>query len=208
MKPMNKKLIVKTVMLILICSYFASCKKYLSPEAVSSFDAAYVFDNIPNAKKALLGAYSSMAGDFGYGIRISGYWPYDTDEMQKGTNTQTNDEGQLLAKYLGIPGNLQITNPFNQLYQGVEKANLCIYYIPKMQLYNSGSPTQQAQLKRMHGEALVLRAQYLYELCRNFGDIPVQWQPSQFEADLFKSRTSRDSIYDRLLSDLALAQAL
>jgi hypothetical protein len=206
--PMLKKLLFKAVLLILICGHFASCKKFLSPEAVSSFDATHVFDNIPNARKALLGAYGSMAGDFGYGIRISGYWPYDTDEMQKGTNTQTTDEGQLLAKYLAIPGNLQITNPFNQLYQGIEKANLCIYYIPKMQLYHSGSPAQQAQLKRMHGEALVLRSQYLYELCRNFGDIPVQWQPSEFETDLFKFRTSRDSIYDHMLSDLALAETL
>lgn len=207
-RTMNQKLQLKAALLILICIYFASCKKFFSPEAVSSFDSEYVFDNMSNARKALLGAYNSMAGDFGYGIRISGYWPYDTDEMQKGINTQTNDEGQLIAKYLGIPGNLQITNPFNQLYQGLERANLCIYNIPKMLLYHSGSPIQQAQLRRMHGEALVLRAQYLYELCRNFGDIPVQWQPSQFETDLFKLRTSRDSIYDQLLSDLVLAQKL
>lgn len=195
-------------MLVLSCIAFVSCKKFLSPEAVSSFDTEYVFDNIPNARKALLGAYASMAGDYGYGIRISGYWPYDTDEMMKGTNPPTTDEGQLLAKYLGIPGNLQITNPFNQMYQGVERANLCIYNIPKMAQYTAGSAGQQAQLKRMHGEALVLRAQYLYELCRNFGDIPVQWQPSQYESDLLKPRTSRDTIYNHLLADLALAQTL
>ncbi len=109
---------------------------------------------------------------------------------------------------VSIPGNLNITNPFNQMYQGIERANLCIYNIPKMELYTNGSATQQAQLKRMYGEALVLRAQYLYELCRNFGDVPVQWQPSQFEADLLKSRTSRDTIYDHLIDDLALAQTL
>lgn len=60
----------------------------------------------------------------------------------------------------------------------------------------------------MHGEALVLRAQYLYELSRNFGDIPAQWQPSQYESTLFKSRLSRDTIYDHLLADLAEAQQL
>lgn len=208
MKQRNIKLSVIAVMLMFACSTFVACKKFLSPEAVSSFDTEYVFNDIPNAKKALLGAYGSMTGDFGYGIRISGYWAYDSDEMQKGTNPPTTDEGQLLAKYLSIPGNLNITNPFNQMFQGVERANLCIYNIPKMELYTSGSPSQQAQLKRMYGEALILRAQYLYELCRNFGDIPVQWQPSQYEATLFKSRTSRDTIYDHLLSDLAQAQTL
>ncbi|HVG40557.1 MAG TPA: RagB/SusD family nutrient uptake outer membrane protein [Chitinophagaceae bacterium] len=207
MKQKNK-LAITAILLIFSCTTFVSCKKFLSPEAVSSFDTEFVFNNVPNARKALLGAYSSMSGDFGYGIRISGYWPYDTDEMQRGTNPPTTDEGQLLAKYLSIPGNLNITNPFNQMFQGVERANLCIYNIPKMELYMNGNASQQAQLKRMHGEALILRAQYLYELCRNFGDIPVQWQPAQYESTLFKSRTSRDSIYDRLITDLALAQTL
>lgn len=205
---MHNKLVLYIVATIIVAATFVSCKKFLSPEAVSSFDTEYVFDNIPNARKAVLGAYSAMAGDFGYGIRISGYWPYDTDEMQKGTNPPTTDEGQLLAKYLGIPGNLQITNPFNQMFQGVERANLCIYNIPKMPLYSTGNAIQKAQLKRMHGEALILRAQYLYELCRNFGDIPVQWQPSQYVSTLFPSRTSKDSIYDHLIEDLATAQAL
>lgn len=196
------------VILMVIMITTGSCSKFLEPEAVSSFDTEYIFDNVQNARKALLGAYMSFSGDYGYGIRISGYWPYDADEIQKGTNPNTNDEGQLLAKYLGIPSNLQITNPFNQMYQGIERANLCIYNIPKMQQYVNGSPQEQAQLKRMHGEALILRAQYYYEICRNFGDVPAQWQPSQYEPDLYKPRTSRDTIYDHLLKDLLEAQHL
>jgi hypothetical protein len=194
--------------IVMASATFVSCKKFLSPEATSSFDTEFIFDNVPNARKALLGAYNSMAGDYGYGIRISGYWSYDSDEMQKGTSTNTTDDGQLLAKYLGIPSNLNITNPFNQMYTGVERANLCIYNIPKMNLYTNGSSQQQAQLQRMYGEALVLRAQYLYELCRNFGDVPVQWQPAQYEKDLLLTRTSRDSIYDHLLNDLKEAETV
>lgn len=208
MKRSINKLTVAALLLTFASTAFVSCKKFLEPEAISSFDTEYIFDNIPNARKALLGAYGSMTGDFGYGIRISQYWSYDNDEMQRGTNPPTTDEGQLLAKYLSIPGNLNITNPFNQMFQGVERANLCIYNIPKMELYSANGSVQQAQLKRMHGEALVLRAQFLYELCRNFGDIPVQWEPSQLQTNLYKSRTNADSIYDRLIADLAQAQTL
>jgi hypothetical protein len=206
---MEKIKLIKVVLIAMIfTTVFISCKKFLNPDAISSFDTEYVFNNIPNARKSLLGAYMAMAGDYGYGIRLSGYWGYDSDEMMKGTSVSTSDEGQLLAKYLGIPGNLQITNPFNQMYQGIERANLCIYYIPKMAAYDNGSAQQQAQLKRMHGEALVLRAQYYYELCRNFGDVPAQWLPSQFETDMFKTRAGRDSIYDHLLTDLEVAATL
>ncbi|SDH18157.1 RagB/SusD family nutrient uptake outer membrane protein [Chitinophaga filiformis] len=205
---MNQNKLFYICLLIAIATSLGACKKFLEPEAVSSFDTEYVFDNVQNARKALLGTYMSLAGDYGYGIRISGYWPYDSDEMLKGTNASTNDEGQLLAKYLGIPSNLQITNPFNQLYQGIERANLCIYNIPQMPAYTGGSAQDQAQLKRMHGEALVLRAQYYYELCRNFGDVPAQWLPSQYESELYKPRMSRDTIYDHLLKDLLLAEDL
>ncbi len=208
MKQINKitKLILAVALLTVLT--VTSCKKFLAPEAVSSFDTEYVFDNVLNARSALLGSYLALAGDYGYGIRISGYFPYDTDEAIKGTGAATSDEGQLLAHYLAIPSNLQITNPFNQMYQGVERANLCIYNIPKMDLYANGTATQKAQLKRMYGEALVLRAQFMYELCRNWGDVPVQWQPSQYETDLFKPRTSRDTIYNHLIDDLALAETL
>ena len=208
MKPANKKATILLMGLIIVVGMGISCKKFLSPEPISSFDTEYVFDNILNARSALLGSYLSLAGDFGYGTRISGYFPYDTDETMKGTSSATADEGQLLAHYMAIPSNLQITNPFNQMYQGVERANLCIYNIPKMDLYNNGTASQKAQLRRMHGEALVLRAQFMYELCRNWGDVPVQWLPSIYEGDLFKPRTNRDTIYNHLLNDLALATSL
>ena len=192
---------------LLICSIslLTACKKLLSPDPVSSFDAEYVFDNIQNARSALYGAYMSLAGDYGYGARVSIVFPCDTDESIRGTSLNPN-ESQLICHYSAVAGNLQITNPFNQFYQGVERANMCIYYIPKMDLFANGNKIQQAQLKRMYGEALVLRANFLFELCRNWGDVPVQWQPSQFEKDLFKGRTNKDSIYAKLISDLAQAQ--
>jgi hypothetical protein len=77
-----------------------------------------------------------------------------------------------------------------------------------MDLYANGTEAQQKELKRMHGEALTLRAQYYFELIRNWGDVVAQWQPSSFETDLFKSKTDRDTIYDRLLNDLATAETL
>ena len=208
MKKIAAIIKLSTCLLLTGMIALTSCKKYLSPEANSYFDKDFIFDNVLNARSAVLGAYLSLAGDYGYGIRLSAYFPYDTDEGMKGRGASTNDEGQLLAHYLGIPSNLQITNPFNQLYQGLEKANLCIYNIPKMDLYNNGTETQKAQLRRLHGEALVLRAQFLYELCRNWGDVPVQWLPSAIENDLYKTRTSREAIYDHLLSDLATASSL
>jgi hypothetical protein len=67
---------------------------------------------------------------------------------------------------------------------------------------------EKAELQRLHGEALTLRAQFYLEAIRNWGDLPWHFQPSFLETDLYKSKTNRDSIYERLLADLAQAETL
>lgn len=202
----------KSIATVIIVSCVAfgilSCKKYLDVQPVSSATPDYVFSNIDNAYKAVLGTYACLTGDQGYGIRISMYYPYDNDEMMGQSGATGDNERRDIAHYNAAPGNTQLYNPYSQLYQGIERANLCIYYIPQMDLYANGTEAQQKELKRMHGEALTLRAQYYFELIRNWGDVVAQWQPSSFESDLFKSKTDRDTIYDRLLNDLATAETL
>jgi hypothetical protein len=146
-----------------------------------------------------------MEGDQAYGIRISLYYPYDTDEMMGASGTGDNDRRDI-AHYSLTAGNAQLYSPYNQLYQGVERANNCIYYIPKMSLYTTGTALQQAQLQRMYGEALTLRAQYYFELIRNWGDIPVQWLPSALMPTAYLAKTDRDTIYNQLIADLATAE--
>jgi hypothetical protein len=194
---------------VLTIGTVSACKDYLELQPVSSFGPDYVFSNVTNATKAVLGAYSSLGGDAAYGIRISMYYPYDNDEMMGQGGTPANDnERRDIAHYSVQPSNTQLANPFNQMYAGIEKANICIYYIPKMAAYSSGTASEQRDLKRLHGEALTLRAQFYYELIRNWGDVPAQYLPSSFESELFKERTNRDEIYDHLLADLADASAL
>jgi len=182
----------------------SSCKKFLEVEPVSSFGTDYVFSSGPNALKALLGAYAELTGDQGYGIRVSMYYPYDNDLMmgQGGTPYPDNDRRDI-AHFNVNSSNAQLSRPFNQLYSGVEKSNICIYNIPKMDGYANSS-----SIRRMHGEALTLRAIFYLELVRNWGDVPAQFLPSSVEGDLFKSKMDRDSIYDHLLDDLALAETL
>jgi hypothetical protein len=185
-----------------------SCKKYLNLEPVSSFGADYVFSNVPNATNAVLGAYACLGGDQGYGIRVSMYYPYDNDEMMGQSGAAGDNERRDIARFAVKPSNTQLANPFNQMYRGIERSNICIYYIQKMDMYNNGTEDQKKQLRRLYGEAITLRAQFYLELIRNWGDVPAQFLPSSFESDLFKAKTDRDSIYNVLLEDLANAAPL
>ena len=137
------------------------------------------------------------------------YYAYDEDNMMgQGGTPYPDGERRDLAHYTATAANTQLAGPFNQLYSGVEKSNICIYNIPKMDAYTNGTEAQKKELRRLHGEALTLRAQFYLELLRNWGDLPAQFQPSSLEANLFKPKTDRDSIYDRLLADLADAANL
>jgi hypothetical protein len=195
------------IALIGIILTFSSCKKYLAPDALSSFTPAVVFSNIPNAKAALMGAYLSMSGDYGYGIRASYYYPYDTDDLMGGGAGLDQSRHQV-AHYTLQAGNADIGNTYNQFYGGIERANNCIYFIPKMSQYSGGTAIEQGQLRRMLGEALVLRAQFYYELVRNWGDLPAQWLPATLSDSIYRGRTDRDTIYQHLLDDLAVASTL
>ena len=184
-----------------------SCKKYLSPAPLSTVDPSIVFNNIPNAQAAVNGAYLSMAGDNGYGIRVSFYYAHD-DDIIMGGGSGIAAGRQEEAHYTLTAGNTDIGNTFNQFYAGIERANNCIYFIPKMPQYTSGTDGEKTQLQRLLGESLTIRAQLFFELIRIWGDVPAHWVPSVFVPDLFEHRIDRDTIYNHLLDDLAYAKQL
>jgi hypothetical protein len=186
-----------------------SCNKFLDQKPITEVSTETVFSDVPSTYKALAGVYSRLVGDAAYGIRVSLYYPLDNDEMQGPTGAADNDRRDI-ARYAATPGNAQITNPFNQMFQGIEYANICIANIPKMAMYANGTDQEKKQLQRMYGEALTLRAQFYTEAIRNWGDLPAHFEPASVMAtkNPFPARTSKDTLYDRLLEDLKLAATL
>ena len=184
----------------------AGCKKYTEVDPVSQYSIPQAFSDVSNATSALIGVYDELQGDNGYGIRISMYYPYDSDEGIVSGDIDNGRRG--VGRYQLLLTNAEITNPFKQLYRGVEKANLAIEQIPEMAQYTNGTDAEKKELRRLYGEALTLRAQYLFELIRNWGDVPAPMIPSYKQTDLFISQTDRDSTYNKILADLATAKPL
>ncbi|MGB4844809.1 MAG: RagB/SusD family nutrient uptake outer membrane protein [Ferruginibacter sp.] len=208
MKSRSKKYIyiIATMCLMMV---FSGCKKYLDQQPITELGPEQVFTDVPNTLKALSGVYSRLVGDQGYGIRLSLYYPLDNDESQGPTGNPDNDRRDI-ARYQATSGNAQLERPFNQLFQGIEYANICIDNIPKMDMYANGSEQQKKQLQRMHGEALTLRAQFYLEAIRNWGDLPRHFQPAYALAagNPFPSKVDRDSLYTQLIADLQTAADL
>ena len=208
---MNTKYFNKLTAIALTIMLFAisGCKKYLDQKPITSYGQDLVFSNVTTTTQAVAGVYSRLVGDAGFGIRLSLYYPVDQDEMQGPTGAGDNDRRDI-ARYAATSGNAQLTNPFNQLFQGIEYANICVENIPKMDLYTSGSAKEQKQLQRLYGEALTLRAQFYLEAMTIWGDVPAHFQSAANQAlvNPFPTKASRDSIYDVLLDDLKTAANL
>ena len=197
---------VTAVAIIFALLSFAGCKKYTEVGPVSQYTIPEAFANVSNATTALVGVYDELQGDNGYGIRINMYYPYDSDEGIVSGGIDNGRRG--VGRYQLLLTNTEILNPFNQLYRGIEKANLCIEQIPLMAQYTAGTSAEQAAVKRLHGEALTLRAQFYFQLMLNWGDVPAPMIPAYKQPNLFIPKTNRDSIYDMLIADLATAKAL
>jgi len=208
---MNSTYFKKPAIAIMACSLLmlAGCKKYLDQQPITEVSTEMVFKDVPSTYQALSGVYSRLVGDAGYGIRLSLYYPVDNDEMQGPTGASDNDRRDI-ARYQATSSNAQISNPFNQLFQGIEFANVCIANIPKMAMYTTGSEQDKKKLQRMYGEALTLRAQFYFEAIRNWGDLPAHFAPASSIANgnPFPTRVDRDTLYNHIIADLKTAEDL
>jgi hypothetical protein len=184
-----------------------ACKSYLDIEPTALTTTEATFSTVSGATSAVLGAYDPLSGDNSYGTRLSMYYPYDTDELIGSSGTfDTGRRG--ISRYKAFASNTEIINPWNTLYQGVERANVCIKYIPQMALYTTGTSADTATLHRLYGEALTLRAQYYYELIRNWGDVPAQFTPSSYDQNFNLPNADRNQTLKTLVDDLAIAEKL
>ena len=206
MKNIFNKISILAISISLVVLVISGCKDYLEVQPKSQISIANAFSNVANATNSIIGVYDELMGDNGYGIRINMYYPYDSDEMIVSGNLDNGRRG--IGRYQLLLTNAELRNPFLQLYRGIEKANLCVEQIPLMNLYTNGSDADKKELRRLHGEALTLRAQFMFELIRNWGDVPAPFIPAYKQTDLFIPQANRDETYNKLIEDLKIATDL
>jgi starch-binding outer membrane protein, SusD/RagB family len=186
---------------------FTSCENYLDVENPSTISQDAVFSSVSYTESAVTGIYNKLMGDNSYGSRISTLYPNAADDFRVGGAYNPLDRRGISG--FGVhPDNTELFRPFLDLYSGIERANIAIKYIPASNLYTNGTAAEQAAMRKLHGEALTLRAIFYHELIRNWGDVPAQFDPAADIPDLNLPKTDRDEIYDRLLDDLKLASEL
>lgn len=192
---------------MVVFSTATSCEDYLSPENISSSNEAQQFDSTSDTFTALIGVYNQIIGDDAYGQRLNLYYPQSADDFKISGDYNCNDR-RGISTYGACTSNPDLNRPFLKLYSGIERANLVIKNIPLSPVYQTGSAADKALMDRYLGEALTLRAQFYYDLIKNWGDVPMQMVPSSDLESVYLPKTDRDVIYDKIIADLAVASNL
>lgn len=120
-----------------------------------------------------------------------------TSTSETGENTNLNNLYSLV--YDGY--NLHVIQWWTGLYRVIAQANLVLDKVPSI------TPMDDAQKKRILGEASFLRAWAYFYAVQLWGDIPLITTPqSAASPDFMPTRTPKEQVYDLIVSDLLSAE--
>ncbi len=196
----------KYISTALMCvSLFALTSCDMDAPSQSSLDAPTVFSQPDLAEGSVMAIHDCWSLTNSYRGRWIAHYGMNTDaEWYNGcTYSERTAPKYSAANYSTQPdnGQLNVSNDtYTGLYQGIEKANTAILNIRQY-----GNVENNPDMAQLLGEALTLRALIYVELMRTYGDVPARFELTTNE-NTYLPRSSQDSIYVRILADLAEAE--
>ncbi|MBC7830303.1 MAG: RagB/SusD family nutrient uptake outer membrane protein [Chitinophagaceae bacterium] len=201
-----KSTIIKSTGLFMLWGalvFTSGCKKFLEEEDPSNLTAES-FYTIPEHAEAAIAAVYADTRFFGGGAGIfSSNWQM-LEAVSGTTTTETAQNSDLNNLYsLSYDGNTgHIVNWWNGLYRVIAQANLVLEKVPGI------TPMDDAQKKKILGEAKFLRAWAYFYAVRLWGDIPIVTMPQTATSDdFFPSRAPVEDVYKLIVEDLQAAEA-
>lgn len=193
---------------LLISGLLTSCQDfgddYFDTPAQSTLDEQLIFSTPGLAKGAVDGIKNAFMEEQSYRGRLLAYQGLNTDTEWFLASSTENAKSDLVV-YDAKANNSEMDdakNAWAMMYQGIERANMCI-----RGLRTYGNPSPGTELGQLLGEALTLRTIFYADLIRNWGDVPARFEPVS-SATVYIPKTSRDVIYKQLLADLEEASNL
>ena len=193
---------------LIISGLLSSCEQfeedYLKTPAESTLEASVIFSTAGLAKGAVDGIKVPFAETNSYRGRFLPYYGLNTDVEWYNTSQSPGDKADLCV-YDAKPTNTEMnnsTNAYSMMFQGIERANICISGIRQY-----GNPLPGTEMGQLLGEALTLRAIYYADLVKAWGDVPARFSPIT-NATIYLPKSNRDDIYKQLIADLGEASTL
>ncbi|MFI5138619.1 MAG: RagB/SusD family nutrient uptake outer membrane protein [Sphingobacteriales bacterium] len=202
----NQSFIKIIIALTAIYGTFSSCRK-LTENPNSVIVTSQFYKTSSDAQSAVNAVYSSLnsdpAGDFPlYGRQLNLLVENGSDN-QIYSPSNTNPDVRALGTATYVSANSRVQKIWQQLYYGINRANIAIDNIPAIQF----DTTTRARLVR---ESKFVRALLYFNLVRLYGDVPlVLHNPNTIDVSaLLVARTPASVVYAQIIADLTDATNL
>lgn len=187
---------IKTVALILIVLISTRCTDdFLDKAPLDSINTSNYPSDAEELETIVNGAYQPLQWPKLYNMRM---WTTDIMAGNSIVGAGGGSDGietQNLANFVTAPDNAGVLDLWRGPWPGILRANIALDEASEMDI-------EEGIKNRSMGEAYFLRAHYYFILVRYFGDVPLVTEPSKVDSDLLPARTSKDLVYDQIISDL------
>ncbi|MCG9793083.1 RagB/SusD family nutrient uptake outer membrane protein [Flavobacterium algicola] len=191
-----KKKIITLIALSSILS-FNSCSDFLDTEPTSITLETY-FNNEFELNTFLNGVYDPMNSTNFYSSNYQMIMAQSTDESYN----RSGVTGSTVGTYTALPSNTDLSNFWNTLYVGINRANTLLENIDKV-------PDLTPERKNIFlGETRFLRAYYLFIATQCFGDVPLRTNSVTTPADTHIAFTTQKEVYDFVIAEMTAAEQL
>lgn len=205
-----KNSLFRILALILAVGFFPACESNLEIEPFTALDASTGFQTKQDVEAALLGSYSALQSGNYYGLR---YWALGDVYTGSITHTGTFPSWAQFANLNLLANNTEVTNMWNTIYVGINRANNVIASAPDVD-------DPSFNVNNTLGEARMLRAFHYFNLLMVFGGssegfnlpnglgVPIFNSPTLSAEDAAaKARASEAEVWQLVLDDLNFAIA-
>ncbi len=180
----------------------SGCSRFLEEEDLSNLspDNFYTIPEHAEAGLASIYADTRFIGE-GAGIFSSNWQLLEAPTGTSTTETAQNSDLNNLYGLVYDGNNGHVINWWNGLYKVIAQANLVLDRVPGI------TPMNEAQKKKVLGEASFLRAWAYFYAVRLWGDIPLITKPQTITSpDFLPERASQEEVYQLILADLLTAE--
>ncbi len=194
---MKKKLIL---LAIAATSFLTSCKDFLDPDSLSTFDTEYIYSNPDDARKGVNAIYEAFGQD-AFRSRLSNNMTGNTDIEHQSGWSSTADRYQIWdLNALASNGDLRIM--WNAAYTSIRNCNVAIEGIEASAALKSSDLTISRKMYQLLGEAYTMRAYWYSMLTFYFGDVPNVRLAPKAGNDFFLPKEDRNVILSQVIDDL------
>ncbi|HVW59987.1 MAG TPA: RagB/SusD family nutrient uptake outer membrane protein [Puia sp.] len=174
----------------------SSCKKdflELYPEGAINLTTFYKTDR--DFQQAVVGAYVPLRDAANAAFYLEEMRSDNTDYYYNAQDRGGTAYEQI-ADFMDDKGNGVISTVWKADYQGIQRCNVILDRLETAKEVTDAVKTQAI------GETKALRAHYYFELVRLFGKLPLFLHEVKQQSESQLGRSSVDSVYDQIISDL------